>query len=121
VSIALASHHIVATGQGAYIRLRREDAAAQKHLTRTERAAWGHVAGLGGDGERDMLHFPWESSMSYLFGGLAVVLGLLAFALLILSCSNWKLSVYVDASHNQRAAVALGVGQRGDRPEPPDL
>lgn len=121
VSITLASRRTVATSQGAYVGLRREDAAAQKHLTRTERAAWGKAPGLGGDGEHDRLHFPWESSVSYLFSGLAVVLGPLAFALLILSCSNWKLFAYVDASLNQRAAAALGVGQRGDRPKPPDL
>lgn len=121
MSTTLASRRTVATSQSAYVGLRREDAAAQKHLTRTERVAWGKAVGLGGDGERDGLHFSWESSVSYLFSGLVVVLGLLAFALLVLSCSNWKLSAYVDASHNQGAAAALGVGQRGDRPKPPDL
>lgn len=37
-------------------------------------------------------HSPWHSPMPYLFGGLAAMLGLIAFALLILACSYWKLS-----------------------------
>lgn len=45
MSIAVASHRIVATGQDTYVGLRREDAAAQKHLTKTERAAWGKSSG----------------------------------------------------------------------------
>ncbi|VVB08926.1 unnamed protein product [Arabis nemorensis] len=35
---------------------------------------------------------PWHSPVPYLFGGLAVMLGLIAFALLILACSYWHLS-----------------------------
>ncbi|KAF2310377.1 hypothetical protein GH714_008289 [Hevea brasiliensis] len=35
---------------------------------------------------------PWHSPLPCLFGGLAAMLGLIAFALLILSCSYWKLS-----------------------------
>ncbi|KAL3819524.1 hypothetical protein ACJIZ3_005429 [Penstemon smallii] len=35
---------------------------------------------------------PWHSPVPYLFGGLAAMLGLIAFALLILACSYWKLS-----------------------------
>ncbi|KAL8149508.1 hypothetical protein AgCh_006498 [Apium graveolens] len=34
----------------------------------------------------------WHSPVPYLFGGLAAMLGLIAFALLILACSYWKLS-----------------------------
>ncbi|XP_020102444.1 protein GLUTAMINE DUMPER 3-like [Ananas comosus] len=37
----------------------------------------------------------WHSPVSYLFGGLAVMLGLIAFALLILACSYWKLSAHI--------------------------
>ncbi|EMS45822.1 hypothetical protein TRIUR3_28536 [Triticum urartu] len=37
-------------------------------------------------------HSPWQSPVPYLFGGLAAMLGLIAFALLILACSYWKLS-----------------------------
>ncbi|KAI3811392.1 hypothetical protein L1987_21113 [Smallanthus sonchifolius] len=39
---------------------------------------------------------PWHSPVPYLFGGLAAMLGLIAFALLILACSYWKLSGYPD-------------------------
>ncbi|WOG91925.1 hypothetical protein DCAR_0311180 [Daucus carota subsp. sativus] len=35
---------------------------------------------------------PWHSPVPYLFGGLAAMLGLIAFALFILACSYWKLS-----------------------------
>ncbi|XP_030517656.2 protein GLUTAMINE DUMPER 5-like [Rhodamnia argentea] len=35
---------------------------------------------------------PWHSPVPYLFGGLAAMLGLIGFALLILACSYWKLS-----------------------------
>ncbi|KAK9275299.1 hypothetical protein L1049_022561 [Liquidambar formosana] len=41
-------------------------------------------------------HSPWHSPVPYLFGGLAAMLGLIAFALLILACSYWKLSGYLD-------------------------
>ncbi|RLN04365.1 protein GLUTAMINE DUMPER 3-like [Panicum miliaceum] len=37
-------------------------------------------------------HSAWHSPVPYLFGGLAAMLGLIAFALLILACSYWKLS-----------------------------
>ncbi|KAL0337803.1 UNVERIFIED_CONTAM: protein GLUTAMINE DUMPER 3 [Sesamum calycinum] len=33
----------------------------------------------------------WDSPVPYLFGGLAAMLGLIAFALVILACSYWKL------------------------------
>ncbi|CAH2077947.1 unnamed protein product [Thlaspi arvense] len=35
---------------------------------------------------------PWHSPVPYLFGGLAAMLALIAFALLILACSYWRLS-----------------------------
>nr|XP_043621353.1 protein GLUTAMINE DUMPER 3-like [Erigeron canadensis] len=38
----------------------------------------------------------WHSPVPYLFGGLAAMLGLIAFALLILACSYWKLSGHMD-------------------------
>ncbi|KAG0472004.1 hypothetical protein HPP92_016550 [Vanilla planifolia] len=34
----------------------------------------------------------WHSPVPYLFGGLAAMIALIAFALLILACSYWKLS-----------------------------
>ncbi|PON73165.1 hypothetical protein PanWU01x14_060060 [Parasponia andersonii] len=39
---------------------------------------------------------PWHSPVPYLFGGLAAMLGLIAFALLILACSYWRLSGQMD-------------------------
>ncbi|KAK1420905.1 hypothetical protein QVD17_22869 [Tagetes erecta] len=39
---------------------------------------------------------PWHSPVPYLFGGLAAMLGLIAFALLILACSYWKISADGD-------------------------
>ncbi|KAF8370267.1 hypothetical protein HHK36_031694 [Tetracentron sinense] len=38
----------------------------------------------------------WHSPVPYLFGGLAAMMGLIAFALLILACSYWKLSGYFE-------------------------
>ncbi|CAN1228779.1 Protein GLUTAMINE DUMPER 2 [Linum grandiflorum] len=39
---------------------------------------------------------PWHSPVPYLFGGLAAMLGLIGFALLILACSYWKLSGQIE-------------------------
>ncbi|EOA14806.1 hypothetical protein CARUB_v10028113mg [Capsella rubella] len=47
-------------------------------------------------------HSPWHSPVPYLFGGLAAMLGLIAFALLILACSYWRLSGYLDGEEDQR-------------------
>jgi hypothetical protein len=55
------------------------------------------------------VHSPWQSPVPYLFGGLAAMLGLIAFALLILACSYWKLSGYLDAG-----AEGGRDGQSGD-------
>ncbi|KAK9141443.1 hypothetical protein Syun_010843 [Stephania yunnanensis] len=43
---------------------------------------------------------PWHSPVPYLFGGLAVMLGLIAFALFILACSYWKLSGFLENDNN---------------------
>ncbi|XP_009139490.3 protein GLUTAMINE DUMPER 2 [Brassica rapa] len=37
-------------------------------------------------------HSPWHSPVPYLFGGLAAMLALIAFSLLILACSYWRLT-----------------------------
>ncbi|CAK7354054.1 unnamed protein product [Dovyalis caffra] len=42
---------------------------------------------------------PWHSPVPYLFGGLAAMLGLIAFALLILACSYWRLSGRLDSEN----------------------
>lgn len=41
-------------------------------------------------------HSPWKLPVPYLFGGLAAMLGLIAFALLVLACSYWGLSPHRD-------------------------
>ncbi|KAL1532368.1 protein GLUTAMINE DUMPER 5-like [Salvia divinorum] len=51
---------------------------------------------------------PWHSPVPYLFGGLAAMLGLIAFALLFLACSYWKLSTAEDGD------VESGAGEKGD-------
>ncbi|XP_047940113.1 protein GLUTAMINE DUMPER 5-like [Salvia hispanica] len=43
----------------------------------------------------------WKSPVPYLFCGLAAMLGLIAFALLVLGCSYWKL----NNDHRQRRSV----------------
>ncbi|GJM97810.1 hypothetical protein PR202_ga14765 [Eleusine coracana subsp. coracana] len=59
-------------------------------------------------------HSPWQSPVPYLFGGLAAMLGLIAFALLILACSYWKLSGYLDAGSGTDRDRA-GSGADGDQ------
>jgi hypothetical protein len=59
-------------------------------------------------------HSPWQSPVLYLFGGLAAMLGLIAFALLILVCSYWKLSGYLDAGSGTDRDRA-GSGADGDQ------
>uniref|UniRef100_A0A6N2N8G7 Uncharacterized protein n=1 Tax=Salix viminalis TaxID=40686 RepID=A0A6N2N8G7_SALVM len=41
----------------------------------------------------------WHSPVPYLFGGLAAMLGLIAFALLILACSYWRLSDLLNSEN----------------------
>ncbi|KAF5804722.1 putative protein glutamine dumper [Helianthus annuus] len=51
---------------------------------------------------------PWHSPVPYLFGGLAAMLGLIAFALLILACSYWKLSGDMDNGGEQERDIEAG-------------
>lgn len=68
---------------------------------------------------------PWHSPVPYLFGGLAAMLGLIAFALLILACSYWKLSGNLE--ENQEGDIeegnnnSNGNGDDGKMMEPPIL
>ncbi|KAL6331679.1 hypothetical protein AAG906_014329 [Vitis piasezkii] len=65
-------------------------------------------------------HSPWHSPVPYLFGGLAAMLGLIAFALLILACSYWKLSGYLEGDDDSAARDAeAGDGAGGDAVKPP--
>ncbi|XP_057536835.1 protein GLUTAMINE DUMPER 1-like [Amaranthus tricolor] len=50
----------------------------------------------------------WKSPVPYLFGGLAAMLGLIAFALLILACSYWKLSGYQNSDAGENSDESTG-------------
>ncbi|KAL0407881.1 UNVERIFIED_CONTAM: protein GLUTAMINE DUMPER 1 [Sesamum radiatum] len=56
---------------------------------------------------------PWHSPVPYLFGGLAAILGLIAFALLILACSYWKLSDQVNGREDGGDRDVEG-GEKGE-------
>ncbi|KAL0383210.1 UNVERIFIED_CONTAM: protein GLUTAMINE DUMPER 3 [Sesamum calycinum] len=65
---------------------------------------------------------PWHSPVPYLFGGLAAMLGLIAFALLILACSYWKLSGYLENREDGERDLEAGEADGGDggaKPAPP--
>ncbi|CAA7409373.1 unnamed protein product [Spirodela intermedia] len=68
---------------------------------------------------------PWNSPVRYLFGGMAVILGLIAFALLFLACSYWKLSADHDGGDNSDGDVESGDGRpaigAAAKPPPPPL
>ncbi|XP_058781053.1 protein GLUTAMINE DUMPER 5-like [Vicia villosa] len=54
-------------------------------------------------------HSSWHSPIPYLFGGLAAMLGLIAFALLILACSYWRLTGQLqDEENNNRNSEKEG-------------
>ncbi|XVF48229.1 hypothetical protein PTKIN_Ptkin03bG0173000 [Pterospermum kingtungense] len=60
---------------------------------------------------------PWHSPVPYLFGGLAAMLGLIAFALLILACSYWRLFGRYEENSEGAAAerdVESGEKEFGD-------
>nr|ACG48607.1 GDU1 [Zea mays] len=65
-------------------------------------------------------HSAWHSPVPYLFGGLAAMLGLIAFALLILACSYWKLSGYLEGGAGEGGSGA-GAGAGGDKAAASDL
>ncbi|WOL08597.1 protein GLUTAMINE DUMPER 2-like [Canna indica] len=52
----------------------------------------------------------WHSPVPYLFGGLAAMLGLIAFALLLLACSYWRLSGYLDGGDGGEAEMGAKTG-----------
>ncbi|XP_027183380.1 protein GLUTAMINE DUMPER 2-like [Coffea eugenioides] len=53
----------------------------------------------------------WHSPLPYLFGGLAAMLGLIAFALLLLACSYWRLSSSIN---NQESTGERDSEEGGD-------
>ncbi|KAJ7979508.1 Protein GLUTAMINE DUMPER like [Quillaja saponaria] len=62
-------------------------------------------------------HSPWHSPVPYLFGGLAAMLGLIAFALFILACSYWKLSGYLDENGGGEGERDLEAGEGNNSDE----
>ncbi|KAM7472830.1 hypothetical protein LguiA_011013 [Lonicera macranthoides] len=56
---------------------------------------------------------PWHSPVPYLFGGLAAMLGLIAFALLILACSYWKLSGFLESEADRDLEAGESDGDAG--------
>ncbi|XP_022988520.1 protein GLUTAMINE DUMPER 1-like [Cucurbita maxima] len=70
--------------------------------------------------QQQLQHSPWHSPVPYLFGGLAAMLGLIAFALLILACSYWKLSGYLDSGDgtNREPNLEAGNDDTQKRPSP---
>lgn len=56
----------------------------------------------------------WHSPIPYLFGGLAAMLGLIAFALLILACSYWRLSGQLQNEENNNNRGMGGDEKEGD-------
>ncbi|KAI4380548.1 hypothetical protein MLD38_006725 [Melastoma candidum] len=67
-------------------------------------------------------HSPWHSPVPYLFGGLAAMLGLIFFALLLLACSYWKLSGYLGSRNGDNRDSLQQDLEAGDKEgEPPKL
>ncbi|XP_062165404.1 protein GLUTAMINE DUMPER 2 [Alnus glutinosa] len=64
-------------------------------------------------------HSPWHSPVPYLFGGLAAMLGLIAFALLILACSYWRLSGYLEEDGSAERDLEAGEGKTDDDAQKP--
>lgn len=62
---------------------------------------------------------PWHSPVPYLFGGLAAMLALIAFALLILACSYWKLSAQEQRDLEAGNGDGEGDSKPGNQKEPP--
>ncbi|CAA2987065.1 GLUTAMINE DUMPER 4-like [Olea europaea subsp. europaea] len=68
------------------------------------RAAYNATAAVDGDGLQR-----WNSPTPYLFGGFALMLGLVAFALIILACSYRKSSSAGESSNDAEEKPAKAV------------
>ncbi|CAN6682512.1 unnamed protein product [Malus baccata var. baccata] len=64
-------------------------------------------------GQQQQQRSPWHSPLPYLFGGLAGMLGLVAFALLMLACSYRKLSSRLEDREGGEGDLESG-GDKGD-------
>uniref|UniRef100_A0A0D9X8F1 Uncharacterized protein n=1 Tax=Leersia perrieri TaxID=77586 RepID=A0A0D9X8F1_9ORYZ len=78
------------------------------------------VSPMAAAGGAAAAHSAWHSPVPYLFGGLAAMLGLIAFALLILACSYWKLSGYLEGGAG-RGAADDGAPADGAKPAASEL
>jgi hypothetical protein len=58
-------------------------------------------------------HSTWRSPVPYLFGGFAAMMGTIALALLILACSYWKLSSYLDSDTSNGEPGSEAEGEKG--------
>lgn len=58
-------------------------------------------------------HSTWRSPVPYLFGGIAAMMGMIALALLILACSYWKLSGYLDSVTSNGEPRSDTEGEKG--------
>ncbi|KAJ4810614.1 Glutamine dumper 3 [Rhynchospora pubera] len=58
-------------------------------------------------------HSTWRSPVPYLFGGLAAMMGVIALALLILACSYWKLSGFLDSVTSNEESSSGTEGEKG--------
>lgn len=58
-------------------------------------------------------HSTWRSPIPYLFGGIAAMMGMIALALLILACSYWKLSGYLDSVTSNGEPGSDTEGEKG--------
>ncbi|OIV99818.1 hypothetical protein TanjilG_26156 [Lupinus angustifolius] len=63
-------------------------------------------------------HSSWHSPVPYLFGGLATVLALIVFALLIIVCSYWKLSRHLRHHGDGDRDVEAGTAKNDDNYKP---
>ncbi|XP_057432902.1 protein GLUTAMINE DUMPER 5-like [Lotus japonicus] len=63
---------------------------------------------LAPEATASLMRSSWHSPIPYLFGGLAAMLGLIAFALLILACSYWKLSSHLQSEENENRDLENG-------------
>ncbi|KAJ4758165.1 Glutamine dumper 3 [Rhynchospora pubera] len=61
------------------------------------------------------LHPAWRSPVTYLFGGLAAMLGLIALALLTLACTYWRLTGYLNSVGVNREMNSHGGNGEGKR------
>ncbi|KAG8367688.1 hypothetical protein BUALT_Bualt16G0099100 [Buddleja alternifolia] len=61
----------------------------------------------------------WHSPVPYVFGGLAAMLGLIAFALLILTCTFWNLAGESENPSDGERDLESGVVHGGAKAAPP--